>query len=235
MLNIIKAETYKLIHNKLVIITFIICLAFSALIYYFGSTLEADSLSSAVATTFSNLQLLFIIIVGTLVTSEYESGTMKNLILSGVSRTNIYLGRLVACIFVCGALLMVGILVSGLTAFFIHGLNGTLVSLLQSVLLQFVLMVGIVSLTYLIASLVKRTAIALIIAFLIIDFLQMPFTLLDKKFNLHLEGYDFNSLMNSIVNSTSTGSAIAHLAITVSFVFLITITIGNAFFKRSEV
>jgi len=235
MLNIIKAETYKLIHNKLVIVTFLICLAFSALIYYLGPMMQAETLSSAVATTFSNLQLLFIIIVGTLVASEYESGTMKNLILSGVSRTNIYLGRLIACILVCGKLLLLGILISGITAFIIHGYEGTITSILQSVLLQFVLMIGTVSLTYLIASLVKRTALSLIITFVIVDFLQIPFALLDNKFNLHLEGYDFNSLMNNIVNSTNTGSAIAHLAITVSFVFLITITVGNAFFRRNEV
>ena len=115
MLNIIKADLYRIIKDKLFIVLLIIC-AVMALIFplFYGIILRAVDtevvnpfgLTISALQPFSNFGLICSIFVMIILNRDYSTGTIRNKVIIGKSRLEIFLSELViALILILGIML----------------------------------------------------------------------------------------------------------------------------------
>lgn len=115
MINLIKSDFYKILRTK----SFYICGALAAIFAALGVIMMEISTKMqysmygledmyvspytgmySLVTGLSNATLFITIIVSMFIPSEFKFGTIKNIASRGVSRTNIYLSKLVITVFV---------------------------------------------------------------------------------------------------------------------------------------
>lgn len=101
MNRIFFVELYKIRHN----ITFMIAIIFAiplgmllALVAQIDKTLCVVQLLGSLSAYY---KIFFVALVIMYVTLDYERGTIKAIISSGISKESIYLGRMLVSIFVC--------------------------------------------------------------------------------------------------------------------------------------
>lgn len=172
MLNLLRADFYKLRRSK----SFYICLG---IIAFFVTYVIIDFNSSAhlkeqlSTSTFHWVYMLFkersflpyfipmlqAIFITMLITSEYSTGTIKDPVSLGFSRTKVYISKLITVSVGSIIMMLVAVFFTGITAVFVFGIYG---SFSMYDLLLFVRMFLIQSLLY-----TAYGSIFLMIAFLI--------------------------------------------------------------------
>lgn len=108
MLNYLKAELYKLLHQRAFCVSLSLLLALEGLLVVLLRALGAWNFNQSVSLLYGGLPAGFFLIypLGTLAFSEqYKYNTLKNELSFGIPRARVYLGKLLAsaiiCIFAC--------------------------------------------------------------------------------------------------------------------------------------
>lgn len=243
MTNLIKAEIYKHIHRPYF---YIITLVVSCIILWCEVSFSANMISkvyviSVVCPIGIHLVLMLIILFSVVFSEEYKFNSLKNLVASNVSKEKIYLGKLLAQIFI---IIIVGAIVFGV---FLGGLllleggdgytNDMLINfclkiaamipiLLSGIALCNVFMIGIRN---------EGIAIAIYIAFLLIGSYVVQFlsrTIWDKL--IVVNDYLFQNQTSIMSNLHATNNEIIHAALVGIISFAIFTIIGGLLFKRVE-
>lgn len=119
MINLLKADFYKLVKNKATYIAFIVCILlslFTVLLYKAiasmgeavgGFNISAKALMFGAFALSTNTGLLIPIFAGIFTISDVRHGTIRNKILFGENRTKVYLSHLIvsACFSVVSAII----------------------------------------------------------------------------------------------------------------------------------
>ncbi len=172
MHKVVKAELFKLKRNKAY--WFILLLSFGIYLALGLMTDEKISFQDAIASSASIVPLFSALVAISVAQADYNDGTMKNVVSTGISRTSIYIGKLLAAyigcmgIFLIEAIMSVGFSVYGgatvtMDAFFI----------IKAVLLQAVVVLNYTVIFFLLGSIIwpKNSFIKTLIAFVLFVFL----------------------------------------------------------------
>ena len=239
MNRIIKAEIYKLFHNKTIIFTILASLVLGAMVYFLPDFYKGQDTLGLIASTISDAMAFIAIVAGAAICTDIQDKTLKNIVLSGVSRTKIYIGRLIAVILMSSFVLTLAMISRAVGATLLSGIESVTEAqvplLLEAIGLQFVIMIGVVSVVFLIASIIKNLSYSLMASLLLINGTPMLFPYLKSKFNLDLASFDITSLMDSIGKLKINGDVIIHVAIITGVVVVITNFIGTMIFKRTDI
>ncbi len=115
MIRLLKADIYRVLKNRLTLVALILCLAFPLLIVLLyagmqgliqfgleadeeGLLFNANSIIGSVYSLTNNLGLVIPAFAGILVCSDYTNGTLRNKVIAGNRRTEIYLSHLIVSI-----------------------------------------------------------------------------------------------------------------------------------------
>lgn len=174
MLNLLRADFYKLRRSK----SFYICLVLTVLLVAYiiidfsSSAHIKEQLSPS---TFHWIYMLFeekaflpyfipvfqAIFITMLITNEYSAGTIKDSVSLGFSRTKIYMSKLITVSVGTVLLILVAIFTTGITSVFVFGIYGSfsmndLLLLVRMLLIQLLLYTAYGSVFLMIASLIKN-------------------------------------------------------------------------------
>lgn len=174
MLNLLRADYYKLRRSK----SFFICLG---IISFFVTYVIIDFSSSAhikeqlSPSTFHWIYMMFkekaflpyfipllqAIFITMLITTEYSTGTIKDSVSLGFSRAKIYMSKLITVSLGSIIIMLVAIFFTGITAFFVFGIYGSLsmydfLLFVRMFLIQSLLYAAYASIFLMIAILIKN-------------------------------------------------------------------------------
>lgn len=179
MNRIIKSEFYKYRINGYYIVAFlfsIVCNLFT----YFGKNVGASaSVNGATASTISstpvtfqsamtgasgNLWLLLAFVIAFIVCNDYKHNTLKNVISSGNSRSQIYFGRLVSTVVAVVIIEVINLVVTFAFSAIMYGFGNNIdvVTLLISILIQFLATILNAILFYGLSSLIKGNIVSIV-------------------------------------------------------------------------
>lgn len=174
MLNLLRADFYKLRRSKsLYICLGIIALFVTYIILDFSSSAHIKEQFSP--STFHWIYMLFnekaflpyfipllqAMFITMLITSEYSTGTIKDSVSLGFSRTKIYLSKLITVSVGSNLIMLVAIIFTGITSIFVFGMYGSfsmydLLLLVRMFLIQGLLYTAYGSIFLMIAFLIKN-------------------------------------------------------------------------------
>lgn len=174
MLNLLRADFYKLKRSK----SFYICLVIIALfvayvIFDFSSSSHIKEQFSP--STFHWIYMLFeekaflpyfipalqAIFISMLITSEYSTGTVKDAVSLGYNRTSIYLSKLLTVSIGTIFIILVAVFTTAITSILVFGIYGAFtmqdfILLLRMLLIHYLLYTAHGSMFLMIASLIKN-------------------------------------------------------------------------------
>lgn len=234
MSNVLLAELYKLKNNK----TFYACILVATIIAVVGAVITTDDTAShmfvAVA---SNLPVFLAIIVSDLVCDEYEQNTMKNLISSGNSRWHIYGGKLLAALVVGVIFFAVDGIASTVSGFIFNGFGPeiTVLHIMESLLVQLLLIIVYVFTFFGFSSLAKTSKIGLVLSLLYIFGVSLiPWALSNYVVHANLSAFSMDTLIKNVETLNFSYYMIINFFIYGIIAIMLNV-IGYIRFKREEV
>lgn len=234
MHKVVKAELFKLKRNKAY--WFILLLSFGIYLALGLMTDEKISFQDAIASSASIVPLFSALVAISVAQADYNDGTMKNVVSTGISRTSIYIGKLLAAyigcmgIFLIEAIMSVGFSVYGgatvtMDAFFI----------IKAVLLQAVVVLNYTVIFFLLGSIIHSAALAVSLSFAYYLFGAFAFGYVGSF--LHISGladYELGSVATAIEQVNVNTVTMLHLGI-VTIIILFFTYIGAFCFNRQEI
>ncbi|MGL4451798.1 MAG: hypothetical protein ACRCTZ_11470 [Sarcina sp.] len=244
MNNIIKAVIYRIFKSK----AFIGCIIFSILDLVLGIIMNkamygekiiygVDSLNSSL-TNNGTLAIIFLILMAILISEDYSSGAMKNIIGKGVNKLKYYIGNILAIMILY---LVVSLIYSTVLTSYYTILNGfgsfeEIKYILVKSLVQFIIVVGMMFVVATVVIITKKTISGLILGCIILyipSFLSILSIFIKLKFNFEIIS------LNYYQNIVATGSLqlkilIQAVVISVCYIILATL-ISNIILKKQEV
>lgn len=234
MTRVIKAELYKLSHNKAYIGIMIISIAF--LIGMNIAIPETGSFKSAIVTIADMIPMVSILIIIGLTQSDYNEGTMKNVITSGVSRTSVYFGKLIAA-FIATMILFFfeAIITVGFAVYHDQKITIDILFFIKTFLLQSFVMLNYTVIYYLIGNIIKSPAFAVTISFAVYMFGAALFGLAGNYLHIsNLANYELGVISRNVEKINVSTVAIEHLVAITAIIIIFSI-IGNAIFKKQDI
>lgn len=234
MNRILKTELYRLKRNRSYWAILLLTIVSFVGLYYIDN--EVISVKEAFSSSASIVPLFGAIVVIGLAHSDYNEGTLKNTVTCGISRMNIYIGKLIAAfigamgIFLIEAILSVGYAI----------INGSPVStdilfFIKSFALQALIVLNYTVIYFLIGTLIRSSALAISISFAIYLFGTFMFGYVSHF--LHLSGlinYDLGTLSSSVESITVQNVTIAHLLVTTVVIVCMSF-IGGMIFSKQDI
>ena len=234
MNRILKTELYKLKRNRSYwAILLLTVVSFVGLSYFDNEVVTVKEAFSSSATMVPLLGAIAVIGIAHL---DYNEGTLKNTVTCGISRMNIYIGKLIAAfigamgVFLIEAILSVGYAI----------INGSPISIdvffiIKSFALQALIVLNYTVIYFMIGTLIKSSALAISISFAIYLFGTFVFGYVSHF--LHLSGlmnYDLGTLSVAIESVTIQNVTIVHLLVTTVVVVCISF-IGGILFSKQDI
>lgn len=260
MLNIMKADLYRIFRSKGVYITTILFLAF-VILQVAASSIGRIGVSTDImpmpdifkltgrAAAFVTMNIVdnylyfilpFIIFIAAV---DFSSGAVKNVLATGMSRVELYFSKLILSFVFAFMLLILNIVVSIITATIINGFGGDfniefIRSILKVFLPQVFLVFAVVSMGIFLVFVTKKTAAVngFYIAFCMVPMLLV--FILSTRWADAFKMLDYElitnmRLMGSIGGATTTEMVRAYI---LSAVYITVSTVGGLMiFKRSEI
>lgn len=248
MMNLIKAELFKIRKEKTFLVVCLgILLVICAAIFGFrdnvcigirnvlgtnrinlnsGSNIMFEILKSA-----DILVLLFLPIIISVFMNDFSVGTIKNTIISGYSRSKIYLSKLIVSCIVC----LVLVLIYSFTAFLIniirHGYNGgfslaLIIDTLKVIALQIPIYFGTISIAFMIGILTNKKTLLITVYMLYQVIVLMLFVMFNNRIGDFIKYEPISNLdmaANIGVNSFSTNMQIMIIGLVM---IIISLSIG---------
>lgn len=216
MLNMIRADFYRLRHTKTFWLTLAITVAICVLAVTMGSSgsmilvngepvneTAAADINGITATGFASNSMVFYCVLPLIVIvlgSEYSKGTLKNIVTTGVSRTSFFFGKFIS--FACVLALELGVLYLStfITGTIIGGVGEVDRDTLANLALHFFgflfLLLALTAVTNLFLYLTKNTAVSVILA-VILPTVVMTFRFILTKVTV-LKYIDMMGLMDTL-------------------------------------
>lgn len=233
-MRILKTELYKLKRNRSYwAILLLTAICFIGLFYLDKEVLtikEAFSSSSSMAPLFGA-----IVVIG-IAHSDYSEGTLKNTVTCGISRMNIYIGKLIAAfIGTMGVFLIEAIMSVGYAIIQGSPISIDVFFIIKSFALQALIVLNYSVVYFMIGTLIRSSALAISLSFAIYLFGTFVFGYVSHF--LHLSGlmnYDLGTLSSAVESITVQNVTIVHLLVTTIVIVCISF-IGGVIFSKQDV
>lgn len=234
MSKIIKTELYKLKHNKNFFVIVILLIASHIALALVDK--ENNSFLD-IMTSFSGLLPLFSAVVCvSLAQNEYNWGTLKNVVASGISRTSIYLGKVLAAFIATAILFLVEGIVS-LVMLYVTVPNMTMdfAVIIPSFLLQIVIALNYTVLFFLIGSVIRSSAFAVITCYLVYLFDAFAFGYVGNFLHIsNLADYSLGAVTTAVEKVSVDTLSIMHLGI-ITIIIILAAFIGSLIFSKQDI
>lgn len=257
MLNLLKADFYKLFKSKLTYISLIIFIILSLLliVLYKGISIIGDTYSegfeisgkSIMFGSFSltnNTGLLIPIFAGIFTISDIKHGTIRNKILFGQNRIKIYISNLIVSSFYCvlSALISFLVITIGQAIFFKYGASFSsdeLLNFIRSLLIGIFSYIFVASISTFFALVTKSTPITVVLTIFICLGLSIISSLSSLIVDIEKYKYLFYILPTYATNMMSgSGNVSGELFVygIISLIFFISLNtiLGILLFKKRD-
>lgn len=262
MLNIIRADLYRLIRGKCIYITFILFIAFTCLQTAFpgevtiGISTEllkeavklpgevSGSLAPFEVMTYSENIIFFMLsIIFVLTATDFSSGAIKNILANGVSRIKLYASKLILASLFCIIMFTSGIVASILVATVLNGFGGIitggyLLSVWKPFAVQLLLLIASVGIGTAIIFISKKGSVlnALYIAFFLVPTLIILLLMNISGIFEDLMKYDFITNLKLLpnINLIAASDIVRALLVGIAYIAASTV-LGIRIFKKSEI
>ncbi len=262
MLNIIRADIYRLIRGKCIYITFIFFLVFislqTALPGEITIGVSTDELKEAInipgkingqlapftIMSFSeNIIFFMLAIIFVLTATDFSSGAVKNILSNGVSRIKLYASKLILASLFCIIMFTGGIITSVMVATIMNGFGGTITGeylfhVWQPFALQLLILIASVSVGMAIIFITKKGSAlnALYIAFFLVPTMIILLLMNIAPILENLMKYDLIINLKILPNIAAMANADIIRALLVGIVYITASTgLGMMIFKKSEI
>ena len=241
MFRIFKAELFKCRHNMSFFLSLLASVPLGILytvICELDKTLSMAEILSGVVSYYS---IFFIIMITMYVTNDYEKGTIKAIMSSGVSKSGIYFGRLLVSIVVSEVMFLLAFAGAGAYGF-LRGIPmasaampWTTFQFVESVGVQMLIVAVYAMLGYFISVLIKKQMPAMIVAIIVINCEPLLIGKLSEVLHADLSVLDFTSMIEQIEMLNLSGNVLIGTGIFALVVFVATFIIGTAIFKHRDI
>lgn len=234
MNKIIKTELFKLKHNKNF---FVILVLLIAAHIGLGMIDKEDTKFTDIMTSFSSLLPLFSAVVCVaLAQNDYNHGTLKNVVSSGISRKSIYLGKIVVA-FIATAILFIveGIISIVMIYAMMPNISFDFAVIIPSFLLQIVIALNYTVLFFLIGSVIKSSAFAVITCYIVYLFDAFAFGYIGNFLHISdLADYSLGGVTTAVEKLSVSSVSIMHLGI-ITVIIIAAAFIGSFIFSKQDV
>lgn len=241
MSRIIKAELYKIINVPSFVFSMFFAFPAGA-IWGVVKRLDADvtmvDLISGIMTYFIYFMLAMVILY---ITNDYEKGTIKAIVSSGVSKSKIYFGRLIVSVIIAEVVYifsLIGTYVYGIAAG-IPMTNAdnpwTAGQFLSSILIQMVFVILYASIGYFIGVVIRKQVVSLMAAPLLVGLEPVAVGCISSFFKTDLTILNIQQIVLQMDELNLSGNILAGTVIFVAVVIVITFAIGVQIFKKRDV
>lgn len=244
MLNLVKAELYKyskrsFIYKLLIALIGLIALMMLGIDLFDGQGITREIIIGSFGMTF-NFILMIVMVFAVVFLDDYREGTYKNIIVSNLTRTEIYLGKFIAQIILAFICMIICIIALIIALMFLPS-DGMSLSLLSNIIKRFLCSIPVyiagISIANLLAITIKRGIIYLIYYLVIGNIggiVWIMETFVWKKFNI-LNNILLTTLLSNVgsintSNITLLFSVLGGIIYTVIFA-----SIGIFIFNRQEI
>ena len=241
MSKIFKAELYKIRHSKAFFLSLLASAPLGALLTVVAGLDSKICLAEVLSSIVSFYKIFFIIMIAMYVTNDYEKGTIKAIVSSGVSKTKIYFGRLLVSIFISEimfALAFIGAYVWGT----VKGIPmtsldfaWTTTQIIESVGIQMIIVAAYAMIGYFISVLTKKQIVAIIVTVFVINLEPVAIGYIGKALGQNLNILDFSNTINQIEMLNFTGNILLSAALFAAAVFIFTFALGSYIFKHRDI
>lgn len=205
MMNLIRAEFFKLKKEKNIYIVLLIIILLFFIMSQFAHDYIVIGLKNVLGTNRVNLNsgsniineilksadilmLLFLPIISSVLMTDFSVGTIKNNVISGYSRSKIYLSKLIVCSITCILIVLFYVI----SAFFMNiiknGYDGALninliLNTIKIIVIQIPIYIGIISTAFMIGVLTQNKTVVITIYLLYQFVIEILFMALGDKVN----------------------------------------------------
>ena len=241
MFRIFKAELFKCRHNLSFFLSLLAAVPLGVLycvICELDKTLSMAEILSGVVSYYS---IFFIVMITMYVTNDYEKGTIKAIMSSGVSKSKIYFGRLMVSIFVSEIMFILAFGGAYLWGFLkgiplvSEAMPWTTFQFAESVGVQMLIVAVYAMLGYFISVLIKKQMPAMIVSIAVINFEPLLVGKASEFLGKDLSILDFNSMIEQIEMLNLSGTVLIGTGIFALVVFFLTFIIGTTVFKHRDI
>ena len=210
----------------------------------YGVICELDktlSMAEILSGVVSYYNIFFIIMITMYVTNDYEKGTIKAIMSSGVSKSKIYFGRLMVSIFISEIMFVLAFAGAYAWGFFkgiplvSEAMPWTVFEFAESVGVQMLIVAVYAMLGYFISVLIKKQMPAMIVAIAVINFEPLLVGKASELLGKDLSILDFNSMIERIEMLNLSGSVLIGTGAFALVVFFLTFVIGTTVFKHRDI
>lgn len=241
MNRIIKAELYKIMNVPSFVVSMFFAFPAGAL---WGMAKRLDGqvtmvdLISGIMTYFIYFMLGLVILY---ITNDYEKGTIKAIVSSGVSKSKIYFGRLIVSVIIAEIVYIFSLI--GTYAYgIIAGIPMTSADnlwtagkFLTSILIQMIFVILYASIGYFIGVVVRKQVVSLMIAPLMIGLEPVAVGFISSFLKTDLTVLNIQQVVLQMDELNLSGSVLAGTVIFVTAVIVITFVVGVQIFKKRDV
>ena len=241
MFRIFKAELFKCRHNMSFFLSLLAAVPLGILYSYICELDKTLSMAEILSGVVSYYSIFFIIMITMYVTNDYEKGTIKAIMSSGVSKSKIYFGRLTVSIFISEIMFLLAF--AGAFGWaFIRGIpftsdamSWTTFQFVESVGVQMLIVAVYAMIGYFISVLIKKQMISMIVAIIVINFEPLIIGKVGELLGKDLSMLDFNSVIEQIEVLDLSGNVLIGTGIFALAVFFFTFAVGTAVFKHRDI
>ncbi len=234
MSRILKTELYKLRHNKsywLILLISIVC--FLGLAYLDNTQTNVNEI---VASSAAMVPLFGVVITIGIAQSDYNDGTLKNVVSSGISRMSIYIGKLITA-FIGSLGVFVVEAVIGIAAAIYHGssVQIDILFVVRSISLQAFIILNYTVIYFLIGNFIRSSALAVTLSFALNLFGTFAFGFVTNY--LHVSGlmsYELGNVAAAVEKVTIENVTFMHLG-ALTLVIVGFAILGGYIFSKQEV
>ena len=267
MMNLIRADVYKIVRGKALYITFAVLLVMIILNVTTGAAMitivaedggvmaplgieiygEPDGFAGAIIAIFSSMeQLVFVLLSFVMLVSIpiFSSGTVKNDIVRGVSRTKLYLSKLIICGALCVLMYLIYLGVGMLTYVMANGLGspvpaGFWTTLIQAAGAQLFILLAISCVGLFLVFTTKRNGmvIGIYMAFFLLPTMLLNLlSLFNADLALALVNLDMTTSVSRMgfFSQLETREILTVLGVGAGYILVSTI-LGLSFFRKAEI
>jgi len=268
MLNIMKADLYRIIRGKGIYITFAILLALNiigvasaslpgmtfATVDEYGVPIadvaplhemewNGQNMALMLTTSMENMAFFLLPFIVFVSAAMFTHGTVKNDIAWGISRSRLFISKLILCTVLCAALLLFYMVCGMLLATFINGFGGATPpgywsNLFQTLGLQFILLFAFICIGNFLVFVSQRTAVVngAYIAFCLVPPLLISLLLALNQNLVRL--FDFDMLSNIMLLGDLHNAATQNIITAIGtgvFWIVVSLVGGLVLFRKAEI
>lgn len=241
MNRIFKAEVYKITHVPSFMLSVLFALPAGVLISVIGNLDKSLTMVDVINVNLSMLVYYYVALVVIYVTNDYEKNTIKAIISSGVSKSKIYMSRLLVCVLIAEIALLFSIVGEFVYGYIAHipmtsdTYEWTMANYAASIGFQMMFVMLVSALAYFVAIIIRKQMLSMIVAPIVFGFEPLIIHLIGKYFHIDLAVLDIPAAIEGMDSLSITGNVLIGTGLFFLIVIVVTFGIGVQVFKRRDV